>query len=218
MFLVSVILLIVISCSSSLDKKFNEEGASEDIKAIKSEIDSSELMLLMGSMLRLKFKEEKLENLTYREILTQGKGWKAEQEKLEQEQKSLAEKAKKEEEERTNRLSESIIISCFSKDFYKYNYEDYITYKFVIQNKSNKNIRAVKGSITFFNLFDEEVKSINLVYDKVINAGVTVNYNAQTNYNQFNDSDKVFKSKDLKDMKVLWKPEKLIFEDGTTLE
>lgn len=110
------------------------------------------------------------------------------------------------------------MISCFEKGFYKYKYEDYITYKFVIQNKSSKNIRAVKGSLIFSNLFDEEIKTINLVYDKVLTADTTVNYEAQTDYNQFSDSDKALKNKELKDMKVKWKPEKIIFEDGTTLE
>ncbi|WP_417786333.1 hypothetical protein [Tenacibaculum sp.] len=217
-FIVSVILLGIVSCSSPLDKKFNEERAAEDIKAVQSEIDSTEFRMLMGSMLRLKLEGEKVEGLTYREILEKGKIWKEKEEELEKEQKLLAEKAKKEELERINRLSESVIISCFDKGFYKYNYEDYITYKFVIQNKSNKNIRAVKGSLIFSNLFDEEIKTINLVYDKVLTADTTVNYEAQTDYNQFNDSDKALKNKELKDMKVKWKPEKIIFEDGTTLE
>lgn len=35
-FIVSVILLGIVSCSSPLDKKFNEERAAEDIKAVQS--------------------------------------------------------------------------------------------------------------------------------------------------------------------------------------
>ena len=37
-------------------------------------------------------------------------------------------------------------------------------------------------------------------------------------YNQFKDKDQALKNKDLKDIKVVWKPEKIIFEDGSTLE
>jgi hypothetical protein len=122
------------------------------------------------------------------------------------------------ETDRTKRLTESVLVSCFSKGFTNYDYEDYITYKFVIQNKSNKNIRALKGSITFTNVFDETIKSLNLVYDQPIDSGTETNYNAQTDYNQFNDSDKALKNKDLKDLKVIWKPEKIIFQDGSVLE
>ena len=209
---------LLFSCSSPLDKKFNEDTAEEDIKAIKSELDSTELKLLAGSMIRLKFQDKKLEDMTYAEILEDGKKWKAEQEKIEAEQKALAEKAAKEEAERIKRLNQAVMVSCFEKGFTEVDYQDYITYKFVIQNKSDKNIRAIKGGITFTNLFDEEIKSLNFVYDQPILAGKEVNWNAQTDYNQFMDDDKTLRNKDLKDLKVVWKPEKIIFEDGTTLE
>jgi hypothetical protein len=169
-------------------------------------------------MIRLKFQDQKLEEMSYAQILEDGKKWKAEQEKIKTEQKTLASKALKIENEKIIRLSESVLVSCFSKSFTKYDYEEYITYKFVIQNKSDKQIRAVKGSITFTNLFDETIKSLNLVYDQPIDSGIEVTYNAQTDYNQFTDSDKALKNKDLKDLKVIWKPEKIIFEDGSTLE
>jgi len=210
--------IFLFSCSSPMDKKFNEETVKEDIQAIKTKIDSTELQLLAGTMMRLKFQDKNLENMTYAEILDNGKKWKIEQAKIEAEQKALAEKALKEEQERIKRLTESVLVSCFSKEYTKVDWEDYITYKFVIQNKSDKNIRAIKGSISFANLFDETIKSLNFVYDQPIEAGKEVTYNAQTDYNQFTDSDKALKNKDLKDLKVIWKPEKIIFEDGSTLE
>ena len=209
---------ILFSCSSPMDKKFNEETAEEDIEAIKGKIDSTELQLLAGSMIRLKFQDKELEEMTYGEILDDGKKWKAEQEKIEAEQKDLAEKAAKAEAERIKKLTEAVIVSCFEKGYTEVDYQDYITYKFVVQNKSDKAIRAVKGGITFTNLFDEEIKSLNFVYDKPIEAGKEVNWNATTNYNQFMNEDQTLKNKDLKDLKVVWKPEKIIFVDGTTLE
>lgn len=206
------------SCSSPMDKKFNEETAKEDIAAIKSKLDSTDLQLLAGSMIRLKFQDKKLEEMTYAEILENGKKWKAEQEKVEAEQKALAEKAAKEEAERKKRLNEAVMVSCYEKGFTKYDYEDYITYKFVIKNKSEKQIRAVKGGITFTNLFDDKISSLNFVYDQPIEAGKEVTWNATTDYNQFKDEDQALKNKELKDLKVIWKPEKIIFENGTTLE
>lgn len=216
--LLIVITAFLVSCSSPMDKKFNEETAKEDIEAIIGKIDSTDLQLLAGSMIRLKFQDKKLEEMTYGEILEDGKKWKAEQEKIEAEQKALAEKAAKAEAERIKKLTEAVIVSCFEKGYTEVDYQDYITYKFVIQNKSDKAIRAVKGGITFTNLFDEEIKSLNFVYDQPIEAGKEVNWNATTDYNQFKDEDQTLKNKGLKDLKVVWKPEKIIFEDGTTLE
>src|SRR5690606_22654295 len=120
--------------------------------------------------------------------------------------------------ERIKRLNKAVMVSCFEKGYVEIDYQDYITYKFVIQNKSDKNIRAIKGSITFTNLFDEEITSLSFVYDQPIQAGHETNWNATTDYNQFIDEDQILKNKDLKDLKVVWKPEKIIFEDGTSLE
>tara|TARA_B110000879_G_scaffold190935_1_gene255669 strand:+ start:74 stop:739 length:666 start_codon:yes stop_codon:yes gene_type:complete len=209
---------VLFSCSTPMEKKYNEKTALKDIQLIKAAIDSTEFNLLAGSVFRLKLKDKKLEEMTYAEILEDGKKWKAEQEKIEAEQKALAEKAAKDEAERIKKLTESVIVSCFEKGYSEVDYQDYITYKFVILNKSEKAIRAVKGGITFTNLFDEKIKSLSFVYDKPIEAGEQVNWDATTEYNQFMSGDKTLKNKDLKDLKVVWNPEKIIFEDGTTLE
>src|SRR5690606_20339487 len=132
---------------------------------IKDKLDSTELNLLASSMIRLKLQDKNLEDMTYAEILEDGKKWKLEQDKIEAEQKALAEKALKEEAERIKRLNKAVMVSCFEKGYVEIDYQDYITYKFVIQNKSDKNIRAIKGSITFTNLFDEEITSLSFVYD-----------------------------------------------------
>lgn len=212
------IVISFFSCSSPLNRKFNDERAKEDIEELSTKLDSTELMLLAGSMMRLKLQDEKIEEMTYSEILEKGKKWKAEQGKIEAEQIELAAKALKIENDRIKRLSGSLLVSCYSKGFIKYEYEEYITYKFIIQNKSDKKIRAIKGSVTFTNLFDETIKSLNLVYDQPIEAGMEITYSAQTDYNQFKDSDKALRNKDLKDMKVIWKLGKVIFDDGTILE
>lgn len=216
------ILTLLISCSSTssspMDKKFNEKNAKKDIESIKNKIDLTEFQLLTGSMMRLKLKGKSIEEMTYAEILEDGKKWKIEQEKIKSEQRKLLEKAKKEQAEKVKKFNEAIVISCIEKGYTRYEYEDYITYKFVIKNKSKKKIRAVKGKIIFTNLFDDEFSSLSLVYDKSIEAGKEVNWKAKSNYNQFKVKDKTLKNKDLKDFKVIWKPEKIIFEDGTTLE
>ena len=209
---------VLFSCSTPMEKKYNEKTALKDIQSIKSAIDSTEFNLLAGSVFRLKLEDKKLEEMTYAEILEDGKKWKAEQEKIEAEQKALAEKAAKDEAERIKKLTESVIVSCFEKGYSEVDYQDYITYKFVILNKSEKAIRAVKGGITFTNLFDEKIKSLSFVYDKPIEAGEQVNWDVTTEYNQFMSEDKTLKNKDLKDLKVVWNPEKILFEDGTTLE
>ena len=156
--------------------------------------------------------------MTYGQILENGKAWKAEQDRIEAEQKALQEKAAREEAERLTRLQNTVMVTCFEKGFSEVNYQDYITYKFAIQNKSDQDIRAVKGEIMFTDLFDDEIKTLSFTYDETIDAGATANWNATTDYNQFMNDDVKLRNKDLEDLKIVWKPIKVIFNDGTTLE
>ncbi|WP_452598672.1 hypothetical protein, partial [Pontimicrobium sp. MEBiC01747] len=86
------------------------------------------------------------------------------------------------------------------------------------ENKTEKDIRAFKGSISIQDLFDTEIKSINLTIDDPIKAGETFKGTYTSDYNQFRAEDTRLKSKDMDDLKVVWTPEKIIFTDGTTLE
>ena len=217
--LIGLCILCLFSCSSSpLDLKFNEETGEEDLKEISHVLNSNDYNLLLGTIIRYQFQDVDIEGMTYAKLLEEGKLWKAEQDKIEAEQKALAEKARQEELERRKRLSQSIIVSCFEKGFYEDSWEDYITFKFIIQNKSENNIRAFKGSINFTNLFDDDIKSIGLTYENPIKAGDEIVYNAQINYNQFRDEDVRLKNADLENLKVIWNPQQIILEDGSLLE
>lgn len=210
--------ILVVACSSPLDKKYSEDTIKEDAKELRSELDSSDVKLLMGSIFRLTMQQEDLTKMTYGEILVNGKAWKAEQDRIEAEQKALQEKAAREEAERVARLQNAVMATCFKKGYTEVNYQDYITYGFAIQNKSEQDIRAVKGEIMFTDLFDDEIKTLSFTYDQPIRAGATANWNATTDYNQFMDDDVRLKNKELKDLKIVWKPIKVIFQDGSTLE
>ncbi len=216
--LYAFVLGILWSCSSPLDRPYNLETVQEDMKAVSSKLDTNEIFVLGATIIRMQFSGDKIDNMTYRDILEKGKKWKAEQDKIEAEQKAAREKAIWEEAERIKRLSESVMVTCVSKSYTEYDYQEYITYKFVIENKTDRAIRAVKGSISFTNLFDDEINSLNFVYDELIEAKGKVTWNAQTEYNQFMDKDVTLKNKDLDDLKVIWEPLKVIFADGSTLE
>jgi phosphomevalonate kinase len=60
---------VAFSCSSPMNKKFSEETANKDLEEIRNELDSTEAMLLMGTMIRLKMQDKDIESMTYKEIL-----------------------------------------------------------------------------------------------------------------------------------------------------
>lgn len=115
-------------------------------------------------------------------------------------------------------FSKVLTVALYDKGYYKGDWEDYLTYGVAYENKSEKDIRAIKGSMLITDLFDTKIKEINLVEDDGIPAGKIVKKSYSTDYNQFMDEDTRLRSKDLKDIKAVWRPEKIIFVDGSTLE
>ncbi len=211
--LIFLVAILTFSCSTPLDKKYSEETFETDAKEIKEsgKLSEEDAFIMAGWIMRSKLKGENLEGKTYNEIIEEAKDYKKEQE-------LLAEKAKLEEEEKRQRLGSALTVAMYDKGFEKYDYQEYLTYSLAFENKTEKDIRAFKGSISIQDLFDTEIKSINLTIDDPIKAGETFKGTYTTDYNQFRDEDSRLKSKDMDDLKVVWTPEKIIFADGTTLE
>lgn len=205
--------ICLLSCSSILDKKYSEKELEEDAKNMKQEevLSEEDAKLMVGWILRSKLNDESLEGKTYRQILKEAKNYKDEQE-------ALAEKVKIEEEERRQRLGDALTVVMYDKGYYEYDYQDYLTYSFAFENKTGKDIRAFKGSISIQDLFEVEIKSISLTIDDPIISGETFKGTYTTDYNQFIDEDVRLKNKDMDDLIVVWTPEKIIFTDGTILE
>ncbi len=207
------IFFIFFSCSSPLDKKYSEQTFETDAKEIKEsgKLSDEDALIMAGWILKAKLGGEKLEGKTYSEIIEEAKNYKKEQD-------LLAEKSKLEEEEKRQKFSSALTVAMYNKGFQKYDYEEYLTYSLAFNNKSDKDIRAFKGSLSIQDLFDSEIKSINLTIDDPIKAGETFKGTYTTDYNQFKDEDSRLKSKDMEDIKIVWTPEKIIFTDGSTLE
>jgi len=211
---------ILASCSSPMNNKYSDATLESDLKAIRdaNSLDSTEINLLAMYFVRAKLLNENIDGKTYNEILAEAKIAKQKQEEEERIQKELAEKARKEEEARIARLKNALTVTIYDKGYDEYNYQEYITYKFAFENKTEKDITAFTGQIMFTDLFDKEIKSLNLTYDDGVKAKSTKNYSATTDYNQFMNDDQLLKSKNLKQIKLVWKPEKILFTDGSTLE
>ena len=212
--------LAITSCNNPLNKKYNEDNLEKDAKEIfeSKKVDNTDMEYMGMYIMRAKMLGEKLDGKTYNDILKNAKELGKKAEKEDAEAKALAEKVAKEEEEKRQLFAKVLTVALYDKGYYKENWEDYLTYKIAYENKSDKDIRAVKGSLLITDLFDTEIKEITLVEDKGIPAGKIVIKIYTTEYNQFMDDDKRLKSKSIDDIKVVWKPEKIIFRDGSTLE
>jgi len=213
------------SCNNPLNKKYSEDNLEKDAREIfeSKKVDSTDMAYMGMYIVRAKMSGEQLDGKTYNDILKKAKELRKKNEKEDAEAKALAEKTAKAEEEKRQTFAKILTVALYDKGFYKGDFEkgefgDYLTYKVAYENKSDKDIRAVKGSLLITDLFDTEIKTINLVEDKGIPAGKTVMKVYTTDYNQFEDEDTRLRSKRMEDIKVVWTPEKIIFADGSTLE
>ena len=217
-FLLFSLLIICCSCSSPLDKAYKESEVEEDMIALKDAVSEEELGMIVGYIALQSLQGESMLGKTYGDLLNEAKEMRAENERKEAEEEELARKAKQEEAERIERLSSALTVTVFEKGFSKGDWEDYITFKFAFENKTDKPIKAFTGAMVFNDLFDKEIKILDLTYDDEIAGGERKTWDASTEYNRFIDEDAILKEKGLDDMKIQWIPEKILFEDGTALE
>lgn len=216
--LLPLLILIVSSCSSSLERPYTKSTLETDIVELKKTLSEEEIEILAGYIVMKSMDNETLLGKTYADLLEEAMEIKAAFKKQEEEEKQLAEQAKIDEARRIKRLGEALTVGLFDKGYMEYKYQEYITYKFVFQNKSDKDIKAFKGKIVVKDLFDKEITSFELTYDDGILANSTKNWNAQTDFNQFKDEDVTLKNKDVGDLKISWIPAKIIFTDESTIE
>lgn len=214
--LISITLLafiVLTSCSNPLNKKYSDKTFEQDAKEIgeSKKLNEEDAKMLAGYIMLAKLGNNELEGKTYAEILQAAKDYKTEQE-------LLAAKAVKEEEEKRAKFGVAMTVAMYDKGYLEQEYQEYLQYAIIFENKTGKDIRAVKGTLLITDLFDTEIKSINIVQDDGIPANQSVKNVYTTEYNQFLDEDVRLKSKEMKDIKANWIPEKIIFADGTSLE
>lgn len=210
--------LFVASCSSPLDQPYKQDSLEGDMIKLKEKLSEEDFATLARYIVLKNMSDDPMLGKTYGGLLEEAKEIQVERQQQEVVEKELAEKAKAAEAERVRRLGDALTVSVFDKGYAELNYQDYITYKFAFENKADRDIRAFSGRLTFYDLFNKEIKIINLTYDEGIPAHSTVNWSATSDYNQFLDKDVALKNKDLDNLKVKWVPEKIIFLDGESLE
>ncbi len=112
-------------------------------------------------------------------------------------------------------LSQKVTVELLKKDFVQGTYQDQITLQFKLTNTTEKDIQGVDGVTTFYDIFDKEITAQNLSYDKGIPKNSSRIYDAAIDYNQFMDEHVKLKDTDIKNLKMKWQANTIIYQDGT---
>ena len=102
-----------------------------------------------------------------------------------------------------------------ASDFRSKIYEDSVYWdtSFTLKG-ATKPTRAIKGTLVFMDLFDETKLRVNWTINEPLKPGVPhTEKGSGINYNQFTDSHRWLKATELKDIKVRFEVESMIFGD-----
>lgn len=116
-------------------------------------------------------------------------------------------------------LREQILeATLLRKQNTKQNYQDYIFLDVAFNAKGlDKPARAIKGLLSFTDLFGEQKFGLKWTIDKPLAPSTTyIEKGSGFEYNQFTDSHQWVRSTALENMKVKFRVDSILYEDGTT--
>lgn len=193
-----------------MDKTYSSASYVEDMQAIREseKVSYEDIELLTQYIALSEVAGNRLQGRTYEDILASIK-------KIRDTHLTEANAADMKMESARVRMHPYLIVSIKEKNFSKINNRDCMNYTVIFKNTSSKIIKMVVGSVSINDLLDREIKNIQVILDEQLppNAIVQKVYNIE--YDHGNEHDQQVRTKDLTDLRLLWNPVKIIFEDGT---
>ena len=209
---------LLFSCSNPLDTVYVKDSDPKDNKEVFESLELEQRKLLFAAVMRSSFdKEFEVEGKTFGEIIESQKEYNIEKERKEAEREAKEEQLRKEREAKLMALRNSVDVIVTGKRFNnaEYSWDEALIYTFSVNNKAEKDIKALKGAIIINDQFDKELQRLGFEYEKPLLKGeqkeVTYQYGIG-----ISAKDKI-KSVKLEDTKILWEPEIVIFSDGEQL-
>ncbi len=114
-------------------------------------------------------------------------------------------------------LNKKVDVTVENKEFKEVGYQSFIVIPVKIHNYTDKDIKGISGTLTFYDIFGNEIKRITLPYDDVagLPRGTVTDYEAGMDFNQFIDLDVKLRDTDFQNLKYKWVTEKIVYNDGT---
>ncbi len=114
-----------------------------------------------------------------------------------------------------NKLNDKVLVELTGKDSTGTGYQTAITFKLKLTNKTDKVIKGVQGKLTFTDMFDSEIKSVNVSYDQGLSVGEVKDWDGSIDYNDFLTEDSKLKATDFASLKYVWTANTIVYQDGS---
>jgi hypothetical protein len=170
---------------------------------------------------------------TVGEVLVDAKVWKekmraseAEAKKREAEAEALKNKVLAERKVVADKILNSVVVAIIDKTVLPVNYDagrfnEMLSIKYAVANKSNKTIRQLKGRVTFNDATGDQIGWLPVDIDEPVKAGQTLKTTTGRGWkiNQFmNGEIEKIAGREFSAMKATFEPESIAFEGGEVLK
>jgi hypothetical protein len=232
MFLIPLLGAVMLNgCSKSIKETMvteeNKDKIFEQIKDSKG-LTVEEVGHLQGYMMRHALKDAFSggkpsipTGKTIGQMIEEQKQFVADAKVREEEDKRRREAARAEAERQRKQLLNALAVTVYDKGYttYEFNGEiDDMTFKFVFQNKTKKDIKGFKGAMVCKDMFGEVIKRLGVEESETLPAGKSKRTELVYGYNQFMNEDAKLVQAKISDLKTEWEPKTILFTDGTSLE
>lgn len=241
LWMITAAIFALSSCSfDPIDKKYSKHTADDDFRRIYeiSSIDSTDKVLLAEYMVHHQLIGPHILELhdTYKDILAKAKKEKElyEIEKRKKGKNNEIDIAKSHEIEKIKNLKKVLYVDFVKQeDLLEEPTElapkkgkkpapvvnkNLITFDVMFKNISDKDIRAFKGDINFYDIFHTEIKKITYTSFREIPVGDSIVQKFTVDINEVNTASTTYNDLKKENIKVEWLPDRLIHTDDTVIE
>jgi len=142
----------------------------------------------------------------------------------EAEEKALKEKVKAEQQKAMDEMSKAALVTLVrkklgSESMSGITIDEKLIVTIAFKNTSPKDIAGIKGTLDATDIFGEQLSGFNISYDKTLKPGETATWTGERSVKYGMNASKDRKFANLPDdkYKLSWKPDMIIFVDGTKL-
>ncbi len=215
-----VVVLTLTSFTDPLDKVYNENTLTADLREILAQDspDSTAYKAISQYLLIMAFSEEQLVGKTYRELLEGFYVWEVKQKVKEAEEDALAEQAALEQERRYDRLRKVVEVELTGREVVYKDSLMSVTYYFTVRNKSTKKIKSVEGMLEVNQGLSTSFLGIDLDFPIPMAGHSARPEKITATFFRTKEKDQEPENTPVEQAKVVWRPEKFLLVDGTVLD
>jgi hypothetical protein len=201
--------IIFSSCNNPLHRTYNPATYEEDMQAIRksNKVSDEDLKTLAKYILLAKLSGNDMTGKSYDDIIDKIKS-------LQKNNNELYNRDAMEKEAKRKRLSPFLEVNLQRKTFAKENNKEVLVFTVILKNTGTQKIKTITGNLRINDLMEKPVKSLSIFLDEDMSPGQILTKTYTIDYNDADENDRHMRSKDFFDIRIVWDPEKIIFENG----